>query len=303
MKTWRIAIVTSFCLLILLALAYVIYEKNAQLREYKRTIFGMREDYSLLKQDYQRYQQKTRNLRQIIITANNQGSKNIILGNIVYSHAKNIDGDISIYYKNLVTNESIIVDGEKQYYMASLYKVILAIYLLEEIRRGTVTLDTPVETNATLATALDKIITESNNEFAQLLAERFGWQKIESAMKTKLGIDFSFNKDLQTNVVNMGKLFEEITASLNINDSDSKYLLRLLRHQQNTAKLPKYLPQNILSHNKTGELDEYSHDAGIFYTPKANYVLVFMSKTNSPANTNEQMALLSKEIYDTLNQN
>ena len=112
-------------------------------------------------------------------------------------------------------------------------------------------------------------------------------------MKEKLDIEFTFDEKLETNAENVGSLFEEIALSLKITDVESEYLLRLLNEQQYTQKLPKYLPKNTISHNKTGELDSYSHDAAIFYTPKANYVLVFMSSTAAPAATNEPMALMT----------
>ncbi len=302
MKTFLTILITCICITIIGGLAFVIYEKNAELRTYKRQIFGMRDDYRMLQQDYQRYQEKTRNLRQVIITANNSNSKNVTIGAIMNKYAGKIDGDISIYYKNITTGESVVIDGEKQYYMASLYKVILTLYILDEVEKGTIKItDTIGQPPISVQESLNKIIMESNNEYAVFLAEKFDWLTIENAIKAKLGIDFSFNKNLQANVVNIGKLFEDITLALKIPDTESNYLLELLKNQRNTSKLPKYLPNNIYSHNKTGELDDYSHDAGIFYTPKANYILIFMSKTKNTDYTNEQMALLSKDVYDTLN--
>ena len=74
-----------------------------------------------------------------------------------------------------------------------------------------------------------------------------------------------------------------------------------MNNQTHLNKLPKYLPKNIITHNKTGEFEDYSHDVGIFYTPKANYVLIFMSKTPSPGTTDEEMAQMSKDIFNALN--
>jgi|SRR3989344_3179711 len=297
----EIILITSVVIAFLI-LNYAVYESSEQIRNYKREVFGMREDYKKLKENYENLQTKIKNFRKVNILNSNSESKNALIATIVEKYAKKVDGDVSIYYKNLTTGEAVTVDPERSYYMASLYKVILTIYLLEEVKEGHLKLtDAFGSPKISLEEALDKIITESNNEYAVALAQEYGWENIEEVMKEKLDIEFTFDEKLETNAENVGSLFEEIALSLKITDVESEYLLRLLNEQQYTQKLPKYLPKNTISHNKTGELDSYSHDAAIFYTPKANYVLVFMSSTAAPAATNEQMALMSKEIYETLN--
>lgn len=282
----------------ILVVGYILYVQRTTLSVYEKRI----QNYETIKHEYEVYRQKTRDLRKITVYSTQSNSVNTKVGDTIYKHVQKIDGDISVYYKNLTTNESIIIDGDKKYYMASFYKVILTLYILDQIKAGKTTFDSlvgdpPISTQQ----ALQKIITESNNEYAESLAKTFGWNNIENAMTQKLGIEFSFGKDLQTTVNNFGTLLEEIALSLRISPADSEYLLRLLKDQEHTSKLPKYLPKNIYSHNKTGEFQDYSHDAGIFYTPKANYILIFMSKTKNPSTTNEEMALMSKDVYELLN--
>lgn len=302
MRKFFKGLVTVIIIIIVILFSYLIYDRTEKLEQYQKAILGTQDDYVRLKQQYTYYKEQTKNLRQLVVSANNEDSKNIKIADIIYDYANKINGDLSVYYKNLTTNESIVVDGDRKYYMASLYKVILTIFILDEIKNGKITLDTKIGTSsASLETGLNKIITESNNEYAETLAQKYGWREIETAMKSKLGIDFAFNEDLEVNIKNIGLLFEDIALSLKVTDSQSSYLLNLLRNQRKISKLPKYLPSNIYSHNKTGEFDGFSHDAGIFYTPKANYILVFMSRTKLPGNTNEQMALMSKEIYESLN--
>ncbi len=284
-------------------LAFILYENNETLRLYKRAIFGVRDDYANLQKQYDDYKEQTKNLRQIVISAKTPDSKNVQIADTINKYVTKIDGDLSIYYKNLTTNESVIIDENRKYYMASLYKVILTLFILDEVEKGNITLEARVGTSsATLDVALEKIITESNNEYAEGLAGIYGWKTIETQMKEKLGIEFSFSEGLEISVKSIGLLFEDISLSLKVSGAESSYLLNLLKDQKKTGKLPKYLTDSIYSHNKTGEFEEFSHDAGIFYTPKANYILIFMSKTKVPGTTNEQMALMSKEIYETLNE-
>jgi len=303
MKKFLIGIVIVCFTVVIGLLAYTLYENNSELRQYKREVFGARTDYANLQNQFDDYVAQTKNLRQLVVLANNSDSKNIQIGDKIYDYSKKVNGDLSIYYKNLTTEETILIDPDKTYYMASLYKVILTLFLLDEVVKGNTSLETLVGTSsATLGVALEKIITESNNEYAQTLAEEYGWKTIEKKMKENLGIEFSFSEGLETSVKTIGLLFEEIALSLKVNSAETSFLLNLLKDQKKTSKLPKYLPDSIYSHNKTGEFEEFSHDAGIFYTPKANYILVFMSKTKLPGETNEQMALMSKAIYESLNE-
>jgi len=302
MKKFFKVLVTAVTIIIVILFSYLIYDRTEQLQQYQKAILGTQDDYVRLQQQYTYYKEQTKNLRQLVVLTNNEDSKNIKIADIIYDYSNKVYGDLSVYYKNLTTNESIVVDGDRKYYMASLYKVILTIFILDEIKNGKITLDTKIGTSsATLETGLNKIITESNNQYAELLAKKYGWKEIEDAMKSKLGIDFAFNEDLEVDIENIGRLFEDIALSFKVTDGQSSFLLNLLKNQKKISKLPKYLPSNIYSHNKTGEFENYSHDAGIFYTPKANYILIFMSRTEDPLLTNEKMSLMSKDIYQLLN--
>ena len=302
MKKFFKVLVTAVTIIIVILFSYLIYDRTEQLQQYQKAILGTQDDYVRLQQQYTYYKEQTKNLRQLVVLTNNEDSKNIKIADIIYDYSNKVYGDLSVYYKNLTTNESIVVDGDRKYYMASLYKVILTIFILDEIKNGKITLDTKIGTSsATLETGLNKIITESNNQYAELLAKNYGWKEIEDAMKSKLGIDFAFNEDLEVDIENIGRLFEDIALSFKVTDGQSSFLLNLLKNQKKISKLPKYLPSNIYSHNKTGEFENYSHDAGIFYTPKANYILIFMSRTEDPLLTNEKMSLMSKDIYQLLN--
>lgn len=235
-------------------------------------------------------------------TSNAEAPKQMRIEEEIRSYTKKVQGNISVYFKNLTTNETVVVDPQRKYYMASLYKVIVTLFILEKEKAGDIQFSDSIGSPPlTIERALEKIITESNNEYALALVDKYGWNIIEYFIKNRLDVDFTFQKDLLINVANMGVLFEDIAKSTQISDNDSNYLLKLLNQQTRLTKLPKYLPKNIYSHNKTGEFEDYSHDAGIFYTPKANYILIFMSKTPTPGTTNELMARMSEEIYKILN--
>lgn len=291
-------LITGLTAVVIASGCYLIYMQNENIKLYATQLIGTKQDYKKLAAEYNQMKQSMGNTNQ------SSSSRKIAVSNAISNYTKQVEGNVSVYYKNLTGGETITRDPDKKYYMASLYKVILVLYMLDEIKSGNASLTDRVGTSsATLDVAIDKIITESNNEYAQTLAEQYGWKNIEKKMKPKLGIDFSFNDDLQISVRDMGRLFEEIAYSLTLSDKDSSYILKLLSNQVKTSKLPKYLPESIYAHNKTGEFEDYSHDAGIFYTPRANYILIFMSKSENPKATDEIMANMSKEIYEILNKN
>ncbi len=289
------------CSLVLFLLLLTI-SNTMENRIMKKRIYTLLSQNISLTSKFESYKDQTKNLRQIVISSNTPDAKNTHIGNIINQTLNRMDGDVSLYYKNLTTGESVIVDGAHTYYMASLYKVIVTLYILEAEKAGKLSLSDTIGTPPiTLKLALNKIITESNNEYAQAIAEKYGWKKIEQFITAELGISFSFNEDLTTTVTDMGSLFESISKAINISDTESNTLLDLLHRQTKTNKLPKYLPKHIYIHNKTGEFENYSHDAGIFYTPKANYILIYMSKTPNPGTTDETMAKISEKIYNILN--
>lgn len=239
----------------------------------------------------------------VLLNIDSPNSKTNKVAEIITEYTQPIDGDVSVYYKNLANDETVLVNGEEEYYMASLYKLIVTLFVLNFEKEGKLHFTDQIgEPPIAIEKALTKIITESNNEYAQAIAKKYTWESIERTMGKRLKIPFKLDSSLETNALSIGTLLSDVSQSIQINDVESGYLLALMSKQQRTSKLPKYLPKNIYSHNKTGEFEQYSHDGAIFYTPKANYILVFMSKSANPSTTDEQMARMSEAIYNMLNE-
>lgn len=56
-------------------------------------------------------------------------------------------------------------------------------------------------------------------------------------------------------------------------------MLKLLLNQTSRWKIPSGLPSGTKVANKTGETDNYQHDAAIVYGKKTDYVVVIFSNT------------------------
>ena len=56
-------------------------------------------------------------------------------------------------------------------------------------------------------------------------------------------------------------------------------MIEVLKDQFYQDVLPEYLPDDVVSANKTGFITGVRHDSGIFYLPDGqSYVLIFLSK-------------------------
>lgn len=83
-----------------------------------------------------------------------------------------------------------------------------------------------------------------------------------------------------------------------INEKYSKEMLSLLQRQKLNNKIPKYLPSGLAIAHKTGELDEYTHDAGILYASSGDYIIVLISKSNDTDLAAERLANVSESVYN-----
>ena len=77
-------------------------------------------------------------------------------------------------------------------------------------------------------------------------------------------------------------------------------MISLLLAQKVNDRISKYLPADIKIAHKTGELETIRNDAGIVFGKKGDYIFVFLSDTANPLNATEQIATLSKQIFEEL---
>ena len=53
-----------------------------------------------------------------------------------------VDGDVGIYIKSLNEEEEIVINGDKQFITASVFKIFLAVKFLQQVDNGMHKLDT-----------------------------------------------------------------------------------------------------------------------------------------------------------------
>lgn len=248
---------------------------------------------------------------------------NNILKQSVDNALRGTKGSYGIVVKNLDDGEGYEFNEHVTYDTASLYKLWVMAVVFQQIEKGTLKSNTVLSQDVTTLNkkfgiasdsaelldgtvtltvdqALSKMITISDNYAAMLLTQKVGLNTISTYLdkngfnETKMGSD----SNLPTTTPSDVALFFEKLYKGELGNSDStRKMLELLKNQQLNSKIPRYLPDSIVIAHKTGELDEYTHDAGLILDKRGNYLLVIMSKSEQPDLAATRIAEISKSVY------
>ena len=248
------------------------------------------------------------------------------LKNAVLSQLQGNQGTYAVEIINLKTGESDYLNPNRVFGSASLYKLWVMAVVYQEVQEGKINenqilsdsyadlnksfdidTDEATKTSGTMTssvkTALYNMITISDNYSALLLTKKIGESSLSEFLtqncfnQSKVGIR---GRQPTTTAFDIGSFFQKLYNGQLANKKYTAEMIDLLQQQRLTDKLPKYLPYGMqlsLAH-KTGELDDFSHDAGIAYTPVGNYIIVVLSQSNSQDLANERIANISKSVFD-----
>jgi len=233
-------------------------------------------------------------------------------------------GQYGIVVENLKSGIRYYFNEDKSYNTASLYKLWVMADVYQQIEEGKLTKDLVLTKDVSylnerfnLASesaelnegtislsvhdALNKMITISDNYASHLLVDAIGVSSLANFLD-KYNFFESKAGTLEQNPISSAKdiasFFKKLYRGELANEVDTIEMLDLLKGQQVNTKLSKDLPENVVIAHKTGELSGLSHDAGIVYSPKGDYIIVVMSKTENPPVANENIAEISNEVYD-----
>lgn len=248
---------------------------------------------------------------------------NLQLKKIVDTALSGTEGMYGVVIQSLKTDEHYMTNEHKGYESGSLYKLWVMGGVYEQINSGKLSEDKILSQDVTILNreflidpenaeltsgtitltvhdALYQMITISHNYAALLLTETAGLPELDAYLsahgftESKIGT----NGDVPTTTPSdIALFFEKLYKNQLADEKTTEKMLSLLKDQQLNDKIPKYLPGSIKVAHKTGELDDYSHDAGIIYGPKGDYILVVFSKSDSPLDADKRIAALSQAVY------
>lgn len=247
------------------------------------------------------YNQKNPPLKQFFEGAKNleaspSPTANANVENIFTNEIPNLSGNWAVVAKDLKTNQTYNYSENKIFAAASLYKLATMWAVYEAQEKGN------LEKSASVSAQLDAMITVSDNDSAVALSETLGWTSIEKLMKSEGlgGFDMTGEGAPYTTAKSTADLLERIYRKTAVNASASATMQELLFDQQINDRIPKYLPKGVEVGHKTGEIDNFRHDAGIVMGKNSHYIFVFLSETSIPQDGSEKIAKLSKKLFDTL---
>lgn len=248
----------------------------------------------------------------------------IAIQNFLQTETEKLPGDYGIYIKDLKRGITYQINADQRFETASLYKLAVLFKAYDAINRGDLKKDDVLTEDAStldqillpegetgysygtvsynVADALKAMITVSDNYSALLIANKLGWQNIDDFLHQQKieGFDLVYHEQPTATAEAVGKLLEPVFRNTAVNSQSSQEMIDLLLAQEVNDRIPKYLPEGIKVAHKTGELDNFRHDAGIVYGKNSSYIFVFLSETPAPQDAVENIAQLSKKMYDVL---
>ncbi len=233
-------------------------------------------------------------------------------------------GNYGIVIKNLKTGESFLLNEHQTFPPGSLYKLWVMAEAFDQVETGDLKEDeilsqdvkilnkefgisndsaelTEGEITLSASDALKQMIEISHNYAALLLTEKIGLSNVAKFLQekgfkeTSMGIDGS---DPASTPYDIALFLEKLYQGKLVSQTYSTRMIDLLKNQQLNGKLPKYLPEDAVIAHKTGEIDYYSHDAGIVYLPSGDYIIVILSKSDYPPGAEDRIAQVSKAVYE-----
>lgn len=257
--------------------------------------------------------------------------KESMLPQIVEQNFLNEEGEYSVVIKNLKTGEEYEYNENKKYNSASLYKLWVLAVVFQKIKDGVIKEDqvlsgkmevldstlstvspTPVPDgyiqpevseepkviSMTVQSALDKMIINSDNYAAILLAAKSGTLSITNFLKEYGLKDSNFKQPPKTTASDIALYFEKLYNGEIVDKENSSKMMEILKQQSINDRIPKYLPKDVDVAHKTGELYGAKHDGGIVFSDKGDYIIVVLSDTDDVKEAIEKTARFSEEIYN-----
>ncbi len=201
-----------------------------------------------------------------------------------------------IFVKNLSTGQEVMLNPDRQFTSASLYKLAVMYTIFDLGGKNKLNIN-----QKDIQDNLNSMITVSSNEAAYYLVENYAsWQKTTETIHS-IGLKNTFLNRVPpvTTPRDIAKLLEMISEGQAINMESSVKMLELLAAQRINDRIPVLLPPGVITAHKTGELEDVRHDAGILIGPDNNIVVVLMTEQSAnPEKIKPVMAKLTYNIYE-----
>ena len=225
------------------------------------------------------------------------------------------------------------LEPDTQVVSASTIKVPVLLAALEEVRRGSLALDTGLELSADVLLADSEVfeygptsrslwellywmIVESDNTATNRVLTAVGFDAVNAYAREVLGLRHTLcqrkmldwqavaaGRNNYTSASDQFRLYRSLCRGELLNAPLTAVALDMLRRQRAMDDILRYIPDPVDFAHKTGGLDYLCHDAGVFFQPDGDWFLgIFTWDGPSPEGDKRQkmfIGRLAKAIYDT----
>lgn len=246
------------------------------------------------------------------------------LDNAVKSALEGTKGTYGVFIKNLNDKETYVLNEHEEFDAGSLYKLWVMAQTFKLIESGDLKEDlvltdtipslnkkfsisdefaelTEGSITLTVSSALNQMITISHNYAALLLTAKIRLSSVDSFLKNNGFSQSRVGKSGEsptTTAYDVALFFEKLYAGELATSENTEKMINLLKNQKLNNKLPKNLAKGVVIAHKTGEIGQFTHDAGVVYLADKNYIIAVLSKSEIPAAAEDRIANISKNVYE-----
>jgi beta-lactamase class A len=207
-----------------------------------------------------------------------------------------VDGHVGVVVKDLGSGRGAVLDGDMELQSASLYKLPVLYTVFdaglnmseeltitdEALSYDSGTMELAAGETLSVAEALERMVTLSDNTSAILLGGRVGAGNINASIAA-LGMNtthYSLER-MTTSALDMAHFMERVADARAVSPAASADMLHMLLRQRVNDRLPRLLPDDVQVAHKTGNLPGVVNDVGILYGPNSTVVVAaLVSETN-----------------------
>jgi beta-lactamase class A len=178
------------------------------------------------------------------------------------------------------------MDSDTDFISASTYKLFVAYSMLKAVDDGSmngekVSWSSELD-DTTLSECFTKMIVESDNACPQAWLKKYGYSTVSDEANAIGATNTHFAyEDMHTTAADLATLLTKLYKGTILSEDSRERLFTVMKEQEYRSGIPAGIGSNGTVADKVGFLDDYLHDAGIVYSEKGDYVMVFMTNDSS----------------------
>ncbi len=235
---------------------------------------------------------------------------------VIKKYLETREGNYSFYFEEINSGYLYGLNENKKMVSAGCIKLPLAIALLKEVENGKIDLQSKIKIEAgdkthgsngiihefsgreySIYDLFIAMLIQSDNTAANKIIEVLTMQRIDELFK-EMGLKSTDLKRITTEVkleqdelenttssFDLSKCFKLLYLKQYLNEENSDLIIRILKKQQVTNKLPFYAPKQFQKNiaNKGGSLENVENDSTLMMIEKGNFLFTVMAN-NLPNN-------------------